>query len=227
MNVIISAFWGEGPSDERFLPKIIYRALEDILFKCAQGEWDVFEPVILTTNELHFPEQVADIAKKAKGFTLVFIHTDADARNISEKAFPYKINPALELLSQLSEEEACKHIIPVIPVTKMESWKLADFDALQDLLGVQLDAKALGMGKKAMYLEQSANVKILFDNVLKAVGESRGRRRSNPNASDVDEALAKMVSMDRLKQLNSFRQFLDALKTTLAQMNIIKKDCDP
>jgi hypothetical protein len=78
-----------------------------------------------------------------------------------------------------------------------------------------------------MYLEQSANVKVLFDNVLKAAGESRGRRRNNPNASDVDEALAKMVSMDKLKQLNSFREFLDALKTTLVQLNIIEKDCDP
>ena len=36
-----------------------------------------------------------------------------------------------------------------------------------------------------------------------------------------------MVSMDKLKQLNSFREFLDALKTTLVQLNIIEKDCDP
>lgn len=227
MNVIFSAFWGEGSSDERFLPKIIQRALESLLFSCAQGEWEVYEPVVLKTNKLHFPEQVADIAKQALGYTLVFIHTDADAKSAAEKAFPNKINPALRLLEQLSDQQACKNIIPVVPVTEMESWKLADFDALQDLLGVRLDASALGVAKKPKYLEQTANIKELFDRVLKVAGENRGRRRNAIHTTDIDEALAKMVNLDRLKQLDSYQEFLKALKSTLMRLNIIENDCIP
>ena len=227
MNVIISAFWGEGPTDERFLPKLIHRALEMILFNCAKGEWEVYEPVVLTTSKLHFPEQVEDIVKKAKGYTLVFIHADADAKSPMIKAFPNKINPALQRLEKLTDQQACKNIIPVVPVTEMESWKLADFGALQKLLGVTLDARALGLDKKPKHLEQNAKVKELFQRVLIAATEKRGRRRNTIQAADIDEALAKMVGFDRLKQMDSFQMFLQDLNNMLVQLNIIEKGCDP
>ena len=58
MNVISSTFWGEGPSDERFLPKIIQRTLEAVLLECARGEWEVMEPCILKSHAQDFPGKV-------------------------------------------------------------------------------------------------------------------------------------------------------------------------
>ena len=77
MNTLVSAFWGEGISDERFLPVLIQRTLEALMLQCAQGEWDVLEPLIIHPNRNieGFVNQVQDLAHQAHGFHLLFIHT--------------------------------------------------------------------------------------------------------------------------------------------------------
>jgi hypothetical protein len=91
MNVLTSAFWGEGPSDERFLPKLLQRVIEALLFECARGGWEVLEPMVLQSQANGFKDQVEDVARKAAGLTLLFVHTDADARDEEEIAKSVKI----------------------------------------------------------------------------------------------------------------------------------------
>jgi len=226
MNVISSTFWGEGPSDERFLPKIIQRTLEAVLLECARGEWEVMEPCILKSHAQDFPGKVVDIAKQSAGFTLVFVHTDADAPNENEKAIPNKIMPALQAVQLLLEVDACKNIIAVIPVTKMENWKLADLDALQAVFGVALDWAQLGLNLGTRQLEQRANSKELLSESMKAAMNLRGRRRNQFTLEDIDDALAKRISLQKIGRFDSFQLFLSRLKETLIELNIIRKDCD-
>jgi hypothetical protein len=105
MNVISSVFWGEGVSDDRFLPKLIQRTLETVLFQGAKGEWEVLEPYVMKSNENTFVDQVRDISHKSVGFTLVFVHTDADAKDENQKALPFKINPALLEIDSLESTQ--------------------------------------------------------------------------------------------------------------------------
>lgn len=226
MNVISSTFWGEGPSDERFLPKIIQRTLEAVLMECARGEWEVLEPCILKSRASDFPQQVVDIAKQSQGFTLVFVHTDADAPNETQKAIPNKITPALQAISQLADDEACKNIIAIIPVTKIENWKLADIDALQNVFGVQLDLVQLGLNLGTPQLEQRANSKELLTNVMKAAMDQRGRRRNQFSLEDIDDALSKRISLEKIARFDSFQCFFERLKENLMRQNIIQEDCD-
>jgi hypothetical protein len=226
MNVISSTFWGEGPSDDRFLPKLIQRTLEAILYDCARGEWEVLEPYILKSRETSFVRQVADIATQSAGFTLAFVHTDSDAPDERDRAIPYKISPALEQVTYLEPNDACKNIIAVIPVTKIENWKLADLEALQELLGVQMNWTDLGLNIGIQQLEQRADSKELLSAAFRAATALRGRRRNQFTLEDLDESLAKRISLQNIARYDSFQRFLGRLTASLIEQNIIREDCE-
>ena len=222
MNVFITSFWGEGVSDERFLPGITQRVITSLLSECAQGEWDVYEPVILHSNADSFVNQVLDIALKSKGYNAMFIHTDADARNENESAIPHKIHPALEELSR-QNDEFCKYLVPVIPVFKVENWKLCDGDALREALGVPLNNEEMGININIQTLEQRSGSKEMLRDILKM---AKQRSRFAPDAEDIDYVLAKQISLENLMRLTSFKAFVHRLKTTLISQNIITPNCD-
>lgn len=226
MNVLSSTFWGEGPSDERFLPKIIQRVLEALLLECARGEWEVMEPAILRSSQQGFRSQMLDVAKQSSGFTIVFVHTDADARDEDHRAMPNKVQPALQAVDQLSEQEACKNIVAVIPVTKIENWKLADLNALQEVFGVEMDWQKLGLNISIMHREQQARSKELLESIIKEANDLRGKRRNLFSMNDLDEPLAKSLSLKEIARYDSFQRFLNRLKTALIEKNIIRTDCE-
>lgn len=225
MNVITSAFWGEGPSDERFLPKLIQRVIETLLLECARGEWEVVEPIVLESCKSKFVDQVEDVARQAVGLSLLFIHTDADARSEDEKAMLHKIHPALDHLSKLPATKICQDVIAVIPVTKIENWKRADLDTLSDIFGVEFDWQELNLNIKVAQREQSASSKELLEGVVKKANAARPSRRSRLSVYDLDEALSKQISLTSLAQYQSFQRFFERLKTNLKERNIIVEDC--
>lgn len=194
--------------------------------QCARGEWDVETPTALKSEKDGFIESVLDVAQQSIGYSLVFVHTDADAPSIEQKALPNKIDPALKAVEVLDEHQACKYVVPVVPVTKTENWKLADLEALEQILGVKLNRPALGLNKSAKNLEEYADSKNLLQNVIKAAAEQRKSKHSlSPNV--LDDALAKQISLQALNRFTSFRHFLDGLKKALIDQNIIEQDCSP
>jgi hypothetical protein len=226
MNILYSSFWGEGRTDERFFPILIKRVLDELLQACARGEWDVEAPITLKSEKDGFVASVLDVAQQSIGYSLVFVHTDADAPSIANKALPNKIDPALKAVEALDGNQACKYVVPVVPVTKSENWKLADLEALEQILGVQLDRQALGLNKSAENLEEYADSKSLLQNVIKAAGAQRRRKNALSNHV-LDDALAKQISLQALNKFTSFRHFLDGLKKVLIDQNIIEQDCSP
>ena len=198
MNTLVSAFWGEGISDERFLPVLIQRTLEALMLQCAQGEWDVLEPLIIHPNRNieGFVNQVQDLAHQAHGFHLLFIHTDADAPEEALKAIPFKINPAILAVQNAPQTIAyCREIIPVIPVVKVENWKLSDSDALREALATELDDVALGLNLGIRQLEQKGDSKELLATILSKINENR---RIPVLLEDLDGALAKGIYLQKI-----------------------------
>jgi hypothetical protein len=226
MNVLSSTFWGEGRTDERFLPILIQRVLDSFLFNCGRGQWEAQNPIVLHTNTIGFVESVVDIAKQSVNFHLLFVHTDADAPSIDHKAMPNKIKPALEAILGLPEESVCRHLVAVIPVTKTENWKLADLVAIEQILGVTLDRQSLGLNKRVNNLEEYADSKKLWQKIIKETDIMRKRRNAFV-ANKLDDALAQEISLSELYRFKSFRHFLDGLKKALIDQNIIDSDCDP
>ena len=227
MNTLVSAFWGEGSSDRRFLPVLIQRTLEAIMQECAEGEWDIHEPVVLHPNRkaTDFVAQIADLSRQSAGFQLLFIHTDADAEDENEKAMPFKIVPAIEAVDQAQPaENYCKGIVAVVPVVKVENWKLADSDALRNVIGTELTDAALGMNIGTKQLEKKSASKELLSDILRKTNQGK---RIPVDLADLDAALAKSISLNKIHRFKSFQQFVHRLKTALIRQNIIRTTCAP
>ena len=226
MNVLSSTFWGEGRTDERFLPILIQRVLDSFLFACSRGQWEAQNPIVLNSNTMGFVESVVDVAKQSVNFHLLFVHTDADAPSVDHKAMPNKIKPALDAIHELPAETVCRYLVAVVPVTKTENWKLADLGAIEQILGVTLDRQSLGLNKRVNKLEEYADSKGLLQKIIKEANIKRKRRNAFV-AKKLDDALAQTISLSELYRFKSFRHFLDGLKKALIDQNIIEQDCSP
>ncbi len=229
MNTLVSAFWGEGISDKRFLPILIQRTLEEIMLDCAEGEWDILEPILMHPSKqaTNFADQVLDLARQTKGFRLLFVHTDADAPNEDAKAIPWKISPAQEALNAESVSIPTSnfpYLVPVIPVVKIENWKLSDTNALREALGTNLDEQALGLNIGSRQLEEKNASKELLTDILRTVNIGR---RIPIELQDLDAALAKTIALNNIYRFRSFQKFVERLKEALLQQNIIKVGCQP
>jgi Domain of unknown function (DUF4276) len=222
MNALVSSFWGEGISDERFLPVIAQRVIETLLKSCAQGEWEIYEPIVLRTKADNFVAQVLDVAQQSMGYSILFVHTDADARSEADKAMPNKIEPATHALLSTNKDLYCHNLVPVVPVVKIENWKLADGDALREALGVSLSDEEMGLNISIEVLEQRGSSKEMLREILRL---AKLRSRFAPDLEDLDAALAKKIRLDVLCKLNSFSRFIERLKYRLAEQNIIEKNC--
>ena len=197
------------------------------MLECSDGEWDIIEPMLLFPKPQanSFAEQVKDLSFQANGFHLLFVHTDADADSENKKAFPNKINPALDAVQNaLPSEKYCHEIVPVIPVVKIENWKLADTNSLREALATDLEDNALGLNIGARQLEEKSASKELLEEVIKKANHNR---RMPIRLEDLDAALAKNISLKKIHRYKSFQKFVERLKSSLVQQNIIKADCTP
>jgi hypothetical protein len=225
MNIINSIFWGEGSSDERFLPKVIERVLHALVSACGKQSWEIYEPTVLKSKKESFVLQVIDISQKADGYTFCFIHTDADAANAKEKAWPNKIQPALKALAEVPA--SCTNIIFVVPVTKIENWKLSDTDALRVAIGSNLNDQELGLNIGRLQLEQRADSKQLLQNAILSAWKSKNQTGNVFHfMEELDAALANNIRLQRLYELSSFRDFVADLQEQLLSAKVISFDCD-
>ncbi|MCC7504778.1 MAG: DUF4276 family protein [Saprospiraceae bacterium] len=227
MNCLVSAYWGEGISDKRFLPVLIQRALVEIMLECAEGEWDILEPIALhpDRSSTGFVEQVLDLSAQAGGFHLLFVHSDADATDENQKVIPHKISPALAALQKVEpRENYCKELVPVIPVVKIENWKLSDGDALRNAIGIDMSDELLGLNMGSKHLEEKGASKEVLAELLLRANEGR---RVPVELDDLDAALAKGISLKKIYRFKSFQKFVNRLKESLIRQNIIKTDCSP
>lgn len=197
------------------------------MLECVESEWDILEPLVLHPNKhiSSFAEQVLDLSQQAAGFHLLFVHTDADAPDEDEKAMPRKIRPAQQALDRIEPVGGyCRFLVPVIPVVKIENWKLADSDALRGALGTLLPDETLGLNIGSKQLEEKNASKELLSEVLQRINEGR---RVPVTLEDLDAALAKNISLKRMYRFKSFQKFVERLKAALVDQNIIKSDCSP
>ncbi len=223
MNILSCTFWGEGNSDIRFLPPLIERVIDILLRGCARSEWEVTEISVLKPKGDGFVEQVLDLAEQSHGFTLMFVHTDADAQTIYDKAMPNKIQPALDKLEQTSSKTHCKVLVPVIPASKVENWKLGDADALKEVIGVELTEQEMALNISPSVLDGKAQSKEMLKHILNTAKQKS--RNAPDDAADIDASLAQKISIDKLLRLESFRLFYERLKEALSNQNIIEENC--
>ncbi len=139
-----------------------------------------------------------EVEKKCKGLQYIFIHSDADGPT-TDKVIENKWQPWMERCEQPEKW------IPVIPVKMLESWLLADREALKStfIINPAEVAKILGSSSP----EQIPNPKAKLGEIIRA-----GKQRKTMG---YEENLARRSRFSELEKLSSFQELREHLMKTM------------
>lgn len=206
LNAFLAA---EGPTDHCFLPTVIERALIEIVRDHHIAVAQVQSLWVTVKEGMSKHQAVCRAAQQAaSGMSLLFYHYDGSA-NPDREAAKYW-DPLRKIWPD--QGPARRPLVRVVPVREMESWALADQEALRVVARRGWD------GADVFEMHKLPNVESLTDpkrtlNELLSTG--RGRRRSNRRPEDVLPRIAELLSLTALRRLPSFRMWTTECLTAL------------
>jgi hypothetical protein len=205
-EILTMAFYAEGTTDFRFLIPIIRRTVEEIILD-SDYEIDIYpiEEIKKIKGE-SFNEEIHKVAKKTEENQIkcLFLHCDADS-NSKDQVMKNKIIPALKTIKS-------QKIIPIIPVYMTEAWMLADLELLKDEINANnISNQDLGFNKQA---EKYSNPKEIISNAILKAQSSKSRRKRNLSIAELYSPLGHKISLEKLKNLQSYKDFYNNLKDT-------------
>lgn len=222
MKALALALYAEGSTDRYFLPSIIRRTSRRILDQHGQSKV-VVEPVdLIEINKVGLgqDECILQAAQKAIGNHILIIHCDAD-HPTSEKALKERFLPGYELVQQV-KEQICSSLVPIIPVQATEASMLAaNHDLLQREIGTNKSARDLGLVSRARQVESDPDPKQTLKEIIRKANEERSRRRREVDLSLLYAPLGREISLERLSNVPSYKQFVKGLTETLKILNLI------
>jgi hypothetical protein len=183
-------------------------------------KWDdiLIKPVKLSTKQREDRAQsILEAAARACDYHLLIIHADADDPT-SSKARRERIDPGVELVKH-ARRTVCKELLPIIPIQAIESWMLADHQALLKRLGI--DKKIAGVDlPKGQRIEAIAKPKMRLKKILDVVNAARSRRL-RIDLEELYEPLGNTISLEKLKLLSSYECFIKDLTNAFIHLGII------
>lgn len=211
----------EGVTDSRFIPDILEKLLIDIASDC-RSEVRIESIFPIPKESGAFVDVMTNAAKYANdnGASILCIHADSDARNIRE-VYDYKIDPFLEALTQVPEEEYCKNIIPIIPIQMIESWMMADKDLLKERINAKgVRDEDLGLHRPP---ENYADPKLAIEHAITIAQKSRPRRRRNlVTIADLYGEIGALLELEILRRLPSFRHFEEQARQVFRSLGYLE-----
>src|SRR5947209_4863591 len=102
----------------------------------------------------------------------------------------------------------------------VEAWMLADPEALKKVMKIRVDLRTLGIPEKAKLVESVTFPKETLSQVIQKVYPSQPHLRSQIKA-ELYEKLAPVISLDRLNQIPSYKQFVSDMTLILKTLNLI------
>ena len=224
MHYLALALYAEGPTDHRFLSKVLYRSTYRLCATLGQSAVEVKEEVLDLDAPHEFRQGSRDtrILEAARAaidtFNIQFVHSDGAGD--PESARDRNIQPAVNLISQ---ELPCTEIgtVPVVPVRETEAWVLADGAALRDAFGTSLGDDRLGVPIRARQVERITDPKQALEEAFTATLAGR-RRRQTKKAGRYLEIIGERVRLERLQEIPAFQQFECDLTTALQCLGYIR-----
>ena len=220
MKQLALALYAEGRTDERFLPVIVQRTADHILRQRALAQVDILEPWSLKADPgaSNHAESILSVARKAYGFHALIVHADADAP-AANHALDYRFAPGQQLVRE-SKGDACRNLLPIIPIRMTEAWMMADFQVFQKVVGTDLEAENLGFPSHPHQVETVHDPKHELRMALQQVFVRR-RRRKKARLGQYYEPLARSIRLSRLQDVPAFRQFTRDLTAVLQALRFI------
>ena len=222
MRSLELALYCEGPTDQLFLSIIIQRSSRKILEQHKQGSINVprVETIEINKTGLRRDECVFQAACKAAKYHILVVHADAD-HPTREKALRERFQPGYTLV-QRTEGKICKNLLPIIPVRMTEAWMLADHEAMQNVLETSLRIQELGLPSKARQVESDPDPKHTLRQIMQKAAAERSRRRREVDLNSLYAPLGSRISLERLGNVPSYKQFMKDLTETLKILNLIQ-----
>lgn len=216
---IILSFVGEGSTDNRFIPNIAERLIEKIFLSRnlhATIQWQTIEKKGSCTSEI-----LLNAARQSKYCTTLIIHSDSD-NSSPQETITQKLQPGLDLIDH-SEEEICKNISIVIPVTETEAWMLVDKDLLKEEINTSLSNQKLGLSYKISRIEEIADPKQKIINAIQVHNQQlpRKRRKTAVDISELYEPISQRVDLRKLEVLSAYVTFKENIVKALHNKNIL------
>lgn len=219
---VFIGFTTEGTTDVLFLRKIIERSFEEIAYECQGDVEPVVWPLEVKKTDLSFSEYALKAAQQGVeeiGMMILCIHSDADDAT-NQNVLDNKIAPARELIKAQSDDTTCKILVPAIPVQMMESWMLADKDLLKNEIGTTKTDNELGINRSP---ESITDPKAVIEEAIRiARQEITRRRRKELRIGDLYLPVGQKVSIDKLKELPSYRRFQEDIRQAYRELHLMK-----
>lgn len=211
MTWLVIGLFSEGSSDSRFLPNIIYRQTLNLLLS-GQGSDINLQEELQIFRERNNDNRIARICRESGAVNLFIVHSDA-ARNARSRLLRTIVGGIRLGTSERCGLEAYR-VVPLMPCREMESWTLADPDAIARACGFEMWPNHVQRSWDAALAETIDDPKRVLDEALEAL-HSRTRRRRIPPASYFLERIGSEVDLQRLMRLDSFQEFSKSLEAAL------------
>lgn len=221
MKRLSLALYCEGSTDNRFLLPIIEKTARSILDEHRQNQVAVSTPGLIAVNRRNRTESILQAAYKAFGYHALIIHADADHPK-PHKARLERFSPGFNCV-QNATGNLCKCLLPIIPVQAIEAWIMADCELLMSIIGTKLRPNDLGLPDHASQVESIAKPKLKLRNAVRLAYASRSKRRRESDIDFLYEPMGQSISMDRLKQVPSYQQFVNDLTEVLLALKFVPR----
>jgi len=198
MQQIIFGVYGEGPTDSRYFPTLVERYLTAF---CAREGIDIaiLPSIHISRRSGGFVESLKIVEQNYPELTYVFVHSDADAPDISN-VLEHKWQPWLDECSEP------KRWVAVIPVRMTESWMLADRNALKSTFIISDTNLEEILGSQ--HPESIQNPKGVLAEIMRV-----GRQK---RIYGFEENIAQRCDFSALERLPSFQFFQKQLSNSLS-----------
>lgn len=211
MTYLVPAFWGEGPSDARFLEPLLLRLLQDCLRE-AHVLVEVQTPFVLLRPRSR--EAIIDAVQVERAsIDLLFLH--ADGKGQPAEALRRHIDPIRNSLA--NGAAGGPRCVAVVPVHETEAWALADGDALRHVLGTTRTDEELELPPRAE-IERLRDPKTVLDAIC---ARARGRQ-GRPRSSLPFAALGERVGLPALRRLVAFQRTETELRAALRDLACLR-----
>jgi hypothetical protein len=216
---VLVGFFSEGNTDARFFESIIEHTFIDISFECDKDIDIELFPIKINKANLSFITKVSESSKKGFGMTTLCVHTDADDVT-KDNTYNNKINPAIQHIITLNQDEYCTLLTPLVPVQMTESWMLADIDLLKKEIGTTKSINELGLNREPETITDPKNV------IIEAIRISRQeltrRKRTNLSIDELYQSIGSKIELEKLDKLQSFRDFKKEIRNTYRALNHLR-----
>lgn len=216
MTYLSWAMYVEGPTDAAYLGVIIPRLMGHLLMnsrgRLATVPDNAVEVFGDATGRRNLDEVAKAICRANSAFYLLFVHGDRGGRALADQLH-FRTCALCKGVNKQCNFRFDRCVV-VSPNKEIESWTLADSDAIRSTFGLSKYADLGDVPGKPSQVESIHDPKLVTSTLLADI--SAGRRRRT--ARWPYESIAQVQDIEKLLEVPSFSEFAEGLKRALGSL---------